>query len=94
MTVAPERPTKPGKRTAKPELRPGEAIDWWGNVGYCGYCAGWCEVKCPDCGGFPSTPFDLPAVMLVTSDACRTCKKTGEVPCPQCAGGSLEKWIP
>lgn len=42
---------------------------------YCGLCISHRSIWCPNCSGF---------------EGCATCKHTTEVPCPLCAGGTLE----
>lgn len=42
---------------------------------YCEVCAGHRSIWCPDCFGF---------------EGCRTCRRTYKMPCPACAGGTLE----
>lgn len=55
-------------------------VDDQGRRWYCGYCAGWATVRCPDCAGF--------------AGGCRTCVDTGKVACIFCSGGRWPKWIP
>lgn len=53
-----------------PEAPPATSAQW-----YCGGCAGWREVWCPDCCGF---------------SGCLTCHHTFKLPCPEYAGGNQE----
>lgn len=66
-----------------PQRRPTKPMPTWvddaGNRWYCGYCAGWATVRCPDCGGCAG---------------CSTCKRTGKIDCLMCSGGRWPKWIP
>lgn len=65
--------------TAVQPTKPAVVVPVAQPVSYCGYCAGWRGVWCPDCAGFAG---------------CATCRYTCKVPCPECADGQLLKWIP
>lgn len=69
--TAPTAPVKKPRVRRKPveELAEQEAED------YCGICAGWRGIWCPDCCGF---------------EGCHTCQYNLKVPCPACSGGTLE----